>query len=227
MLPINAGNIRDALVAAAIGWLICGATPAFGQLAVTDPPTEQATAQTAAELQQTNQILSQDLRANAATAQSVTALGGAGMWQPEGSYLANLNMNLNQGVSTTAAFTNTFPGWVPLPAHAISLSKALTDVTLGTYAGGFAIARQHLIDLPGRDAELAGIQQENEQVPAVLPALRLLNRNVLALTQSNERIEQLLGTLVIVETVDHGENLQERAHVGAQTARSLNQGVEP
>src|SRR5216684_6989363 len=83
-MPIDRDNLRDLLTALGIiavamlaYWLLL-ATPAHAQIAVTVPPVETATAQTASELNATNKTLAKDLQENTQTAQSVTTGGGAG-----------------------------------------------------------------------------------------------------------------------------------------------------
>src|SRR5216683_1669701 len=98
-MPIDRDNLRDLLTALGIigaamlaYWLLL-ATPAHAQIAVTDPPVETATAQTASELNATNKTLAKDLQKNTKTAQPVTTGGGAGAWQSNEGYSPSLGRN--------------------------------------------------------------------------------------------------------------------------------------
>src|SRR5258708_30719799 len=75
-------------------------SPATAQIAVTDPPVETSTAATASELLHTNQILSQDVRANTQTPQSLTTPGGAGAWQGHAAPLHSPPAKLNHRITS-------------------------------------------------------------------------------------------------------------------------------
>src|SRR5713101_9470222 len=105
MLPLDIHNVRAAVLAAAIAavaTVLFDVTAARAQIAVTDPPVEEATALTAKEVDQVIRQVAQDVAVNTQTMQSVTTGGGSGLWQPQAPYLTSLNANLDQGVDTPA-----------------------------------------------------------------------------------------------------------------------------
>src|SRR5260370_1831783 len=140
-------------------------SPATAQIAVTDPPVETSTAATASELLQTNQILSEDVRVNTQTAQSLTTPGGAGAWQSNATYLNSLAANLNNGINSTTLFNSNFPGWQRLPANSTQLSKQVSAIALRTYPGALAAAQQQAAAFGREDSHLSGIEHTNHTLP--------------------------------------------------------------
>jgi hypothetical protein len=223
MLPLNAQNVRDALIAVTVGLLalfVFGVATGHAQISVTDPPVETATAQSAQTL---NQILPLDQQIET----SVTTGGGAGLWQPQANYLANLNANLDQGVDTPAAFVANFPGWQALPAYAVAVAQQMSSLSLNTYAGALTAAQQQVAGFPTEDSQLAGIEQLNQGTNTVLQGQQLIVEAILALCQQVQRQRQLTAAQITMQAVHYAEELQERSAAEATTAMALNFGVAP
>jgi hypothetical protein len=232
-MPIDRDNLRDLLAAVGIigvamltYWLLF-ATPAHAQIAVTDPPVETATADTASELKATNKTLAQDVQENTQTAQSVTTGGGAGAWQSNTGYLASLAGNLSSGVNSAGLFNTNFPGWLALPPNSTQLSKQVSAISLRTYAGALAAAQQQAGGFAAEDSHLSGIEQTNQSITTVLQGQQLIVEAILALCQQVQLERQLLVTQITLEATKAGEQLNERAQQQATIATSDNLGVHP
>ncbi len=232
-MPIDRDNLRDLLTALGIigaamlaYWLLL-ATPAHAQIAVTDPPVETATAQTASELNATNKTLAQDLQENTQTAQSVTTAGGAGAWQSNAGYLASLASNLSRGVNSAGLFNSNFPGWLALPPNSTQLSKQISAISLRTYAGALAAAQQQAGGFAAEDSHLSGVEQTNQSITTVLQGEQLIVEAILALCQQVQLERQLLVTQITLEATKAGEELNERSQKQATLAESNNMGIAP
>lgn len=202
-------------------------SPATAQIAVTDPPVETSTAATASELLHTNQILSQDVRVNTQTAQSLTTPGGAGAWQSDTAYLNSLAANLNNGINSTTLFNSNFPGWQALPTNSAQLSKQVSAIALRTYAGALTAAQQQAAGFGSEDSHLSGIEQTNQSVTTVLQGQQVIVEAILALCQQVQLELQLQVTQIILEATKAGEELNERAQEQATAVTNANLGVSP
>jgi hypothetical protein len=232
-MPIDWDSLRDLLIALGIiavvmlAYSLLFARPAHAQIAVTDPPVETATAQTALELNATNKTLAQDLQENTQTAQSVSTGGGAGSWQSNASYLASLAGNLSSGVNSPALFSSNFPGWLALPPNSTQLSKQVSAISLRTYAGALAASQQQASGFTAEDSHLSGIEQTNQSITTVLQGQQLIVEAILALCQQVQLERQLLITQITLEATKAGEELNERAQQQATIATSDNLGLQP
>ena len=232
-MPIDRENLRDLLTAlgiiavAMLAYSLLLATPAHAQIAVTDPPVETATAQTASELNATNKTLAQDLQENTQTAQSVTTGGGAGAWQSNARYLSSLASNLNSGINSAGLFNSNFPGWLALPPNSTQLSKQVSTISLRTYAGALAAAQQQAGGFSAEDSHLSGIEQANQSITTVLQGQQLIVEAILALCQQVQLERQLLVTQITLQATKAGEELNERAQQQATITQSNNLGVTP
>jgi hypothetical protein len=232
-MPIDRDCLRDLLTAivivalAMLTYSLLSATPAHAQIAVTDPPVETATGQTASELSATNKTLAQDLNENTQTAQSVTTGGGAGAWQSNAGYLSSLASNLSGGINSPGLFNTNFPGWLALPPNSTQLSKQVSAVSLRTYAGALATAQQQASGFAAEDSHLSGIEQTNQSITTVLQGQQLIVEAILALCQQVQLERQLLVTHITLEATKAGEELNERAQRQATIATSDNLGVQP
>ena len=232
-MPIDREDLRDLLTAlgiiavAMLAYSLLLATPAYAQIAVTDPPVETATAQTASELNATNKTLAQDLQENTQTAQSVTTGGGAGAWQSNAGYLSSLASNLNSGINSAGLFNSNFPGWLALPPNSTQLSKQVSTISLRTYAGALAAAQQQAGGFSAEDSHLSGIEQANQSITTVLQGQQLIVEAILALCQQVQLERQLLVTQITLQATKAGEELNERAQQQATITQSNNLGVTP
>jgi hypothetical protein len=232
-MPIDGHNRRERLAALGIIALVmmvyffAVARPAHAQIAVTDPPVEAATTQTASELNVTNKTLIQNLQENTQTAQSVTTGGGAGAWQSNANYLASLASNLNGGINSPGLFNANFPGWLALPPNSSELSKQVSAIALRTYAGALAAAQQQVSGFAAEDSHLSGIEQTNQSITTVLQGQQLIVETMLALCQQVQLERQLLATQITLEATNAGEELDERTQQQATIAASDNLGVQP
>ncbi len=229
MIPIDVGNVRDLLTALTIiALLMLSPTLAHGQLAVTDPPVETATAQTAAEVNQVIQALQQDVNVNTQTMQSVTTKGGAGYFQSNASYLDSLDGNFNKAtINSTQAFTTMFPGWQALPADAVQAASSVAAVGLATYQAALGAARQQAAGFDAEDSHLTAIENANQAAASVLQAIQLNTEAQLAVAQQIQLERQLQVSEIILEATKAGEELNERAQTGATSAQAANLGTPP
>jgi hypothetical protein len=233
IMPLDRDNLRDLLTALALigaamlAYSMLFAMPAWAQLAVSDAPVEGSTAAMQSSESDIDTVqLPGILKQNTATAQSVTIGGGAGAWQSNAAYLNSLASNLNNGI-TAGLFSSTFPGWQALGPDSTQKAKQVAGISLSTYAGALAAAQQQANGFGAEDSHLSGIEQTNQSVAGVLQAVQLNTEAQLALAQQIQLERQLLVTLITVESVKAGEELNERSREAATIATSANLGVQP
>ena len=160
--------------------LMLSAVPAFGQFGgsiVSDPPTEQATAQTASELNQANAELQQDIKANSLTAASVTTTGDSGLFQSVSAFLDSLDGNFNGGINSGQIFSAIFPGWVPLPADSIPQVANITTKTLATYSAALNAAQSQAASFDAEESHLGSIESANLGAAACCKPCRSIPRH--------------------------------------------------
>jgi hypothetical protein len=208
MLPIDRENLRDALIAGAIGivlWLLSYVVfpmVAHAQIAVTDPPVELATAQAAA---------------------SLTMAGGAGLFQGQAAYLNSLMQLLVTGVPDANAFAALYPGWVDFGADAAQAAARITNTTMTAYEDAMSVAQSQAADFKVEDAQFARLEVCNESAGAlgVLAAIQCGNEIQLAAAQQTQLLRQLEITRIILDAAHYGEQLNERSQLGANTQAAL------
>jgi hypothetical protein len=164
---------------------------------VSDPPTEAATARTAA---------------------SVTTGGGAGNWTSNSGYIESLDSTLLSGINS-ANFAREFPGWTPLPPTSSDLAKQITSTTMTTYASAVANAQSQMQELEGES--FGGIEQLSASAQAVLFELQVNADIGLGILNELKLTRQLLADLVVVEATKAGEELNERAQAMATHQASM------
>ncbi len=211
--------------------LVFGATPAsaqFGGSLVSDPLTEQATAQTASAVNQTNAELQQDVTINTQTAASVTTPGDAGLFQSVSAFLDTLDANFNGTINSAQIFAVLFPGWVPLPADAIPQGATITTKALATYNAALAAAQTQAAGFDAEGTHLGSIEAANlkSHRSACRPSrsIRRLNspwRSRFSCS-ANSR-----SRMITMEATKAGEELNERAQTEATSAQAANLGVSP
>jgi hypothetical protein len=203
---------------------------ARAQVAVTDPPTEQATAQTASELSQTNQALAADVTQNTLTANAVTTAGGAGIWMGQAQYLNNLMGILSSGVSDPQTFAAIYPGFIDPGPEAIYQTEQMTMQTLNTDAAALGVVQSQAADFPAEDRAMARIESCNQTAgltKSLLYATQCNTEAVMFLAQQVQLQRQLQMTEIAMQAVSNGEVLNEKAQTQAGDAVQLNSGVMP
>ncbi len=210
--------------------LVFGATPAsaqFGGSLVSDPLTEQATAQTASAVNQTNAELQQDVTINTQTAASVTTPGDAGLFQSVSAFLDSLDANFNGTIDSAQIFTALFPGWVPLPADAIPQGATITTKALATYNAALAAAQTQAAGFDAEGTHLGSIEAANLKSTGLLQAIQINTEAQLAVAQQVQLLRQLEVSHITLEATKAGEELNERAQTEATSAQAANLGVSP
>jgi hypothetical protein len=206
------------------------AVVAHAQLAVTDPPTEQATAQTASELNQTNQTLAQDVTQNTLTANAVTTAGDTGIWSGQAQYLNSLMDILSSGVSDPQTFASSFPGFVDPGPESIYQAEQFTMKTLNTDAAALGVVQSQAKDFIAQDRTMAQIEACNQaagMAKSLLYATRCNTEALLFVAQQEQITHLLQMTEITVTAVSNGEVMNEKAQVHAADAVQLNSGVMP
>ena len=210
--------------------LMLTAAPAFGQFGgslVSDPPTEQATAQTSSELNQANTELQQDIKANSLTAASVTTAGDSGLFQSVSAFLDSLDGNFNGGINSGQIFSAIFPGWVPLPADAIPQVANITTKTLATYSAALNAAQTQAASFDAEENHLGSIESANLGAAGLLQAVQINTEAQLAVAQQIQLLRQLEVSHITLDATKAGEELNERARTAATSAQAANLGVSP
>jgi hypothetical protein len=201
--------------------LIFSAAPVHAQIAVTDPPVEASTAQTASEL-------SQDITVNTQTATSVTTGGGAGYFQGVAPYLDTLDANFSKGaINSSQTFAGLFPGWKALPADTIPVSATIATAGLATYQAALAAAQQQASGFDSEDTHLGAIESGNRASTNVLQAIQLNTEAMLAVAQQLQLLRQLSVAQITLDATKAGEELNERAQSEATSAQAANLGASP
>jgi hypothetical protein len=199
-------GVSVALVAVFTAWL-SGACPkgahAQGCICVVDAVTEKETT---------------------ITATSVTTGGGAGIYKSNSAYISNLNSTQLSGINT-GNFAANFPGWATLPPNSAATAQAVSGLTLTTYASALANAQSQMSELAAES--FSGIEQENSSALALLYAVQLNTEVGLEVVNQLRLVRQLLADLVVVEAVNHAEQLNERAREQATNATQFNLGLPP
>jgi len=203
---------------------VLAATPARAQLAVADGPVEGNTTTIAGNstvmagtltgiaTQQLPAIITQDT----ITAQSLTTPGGAGRFQSQLSYLNALMQTLSSGSITNAqSFAAIYPGWVDFGANAATTAAQVTSQTLATYADAISVAQAQAANFSAEDARFQTLEACNAASVSVLQAIQCGNEINLAAAQQTQALRQLELTHIIVDAVDHGEQLNEKSQFGA------------
>jgi hypothetical protein len=199
------------------------ANPARAQLAVSDSAVEGNTTTIAGNTtvmagtltgiatQQLSAIITQDT----ITAQSLTTPGGAGRFESQLSYLNSLMQTLGSGsIANAQSFAAIYPGWVDFGANAAATAAQITNQTLTTYADVISVAQAQAANFIGEDAHFQALEACNAAV-SVLQAIQCGNEINLAAAQQTQALRQLEITHIIVDAVDHGEQLNENAQLGA------------
>ena len=206
------------------------AAPAFGQFGgsiVSDPPTEQATAQTASELNQTNATLQQDFKANSLTAASVTTAGDSGLFQSVSAFLDSLDGNFNGGINSGQIFSAIFPGWAPLPPDAIPQGANVISKTMATYSAALNAAQGQAASFDTEENHLGSIESANLGAAGLLQAVQINTEAQLAVAQQIQLLRQLEVSHITLDATKAGEELNERARTAATSAQAANLGVSP
>ncbi|MGO9268174.1 MAG: hypothetical protein ACLQBA_25345 [Candidatus Binataceae bacterium] len=214
---------RDWLAATLLA-LALAATPAWAQLAVSDGPVEGNTTTIAGNstvmagtltgiaTQQLPAIITQDT----ITAQSLTTPGGAGRFQSQLSYLNALMQTLGSGsIANAQSFAAIYPGWVDIGPNAAVTAAQITSQTLATYADAVSVAQTQAANFSAEDERFQTLEACNAASVSVLQALQCGNEINLAAAQQTQALRQLEITHIIVDAVDHGEQLNENAQLGA------------
>lgn len=158
------------------------------------------------------------------TATSVTTGGGAGIYKSNSAYISNLNSTQLSGINT-GNFAANFPGWATLPPNSAATAQAVSGLTLTTYASALANAQSQMSELAAES--FSGIEQENSSALALLYAVQLNTEVGLEVVNQLRLVRQLLADLVVVEAVNHAEQLNERAREQATNATQFNLGLPP
>jgi hypothetical protein len=155
---------------------------------------------------------------------STTTGGGAGIYKSNSAYISSLNSTQLSGINT-GNFAANFPGWVTLPPNSSAIAQAVSGLALTTYASAMANAQSQMGELAAET--FSGIEQENGSAVALLYAVQLNTEVGLEVVNQLRLVRQLLADLVVVEAVDHAEQLNERAREQATNATQFNLGFPP
>ncbi len=200
------------------------AKPARAQLAVSDAPVEGNTTTIAGNstvmagtltgiaTQQMPAIITQDTL----TAQSLTTPGGAGRFQSQLSYLNALMQTLGSGsIADAQSFGASYPGRVDFGPNAAVTAAEVTRQTLATYADAISVAQAQAANFSAEDARFQTLEACNAASVSVLQAIQCGNEINLAAAQQTQALRQLEITHIIVDAVNHGEQLNEKSQFGA------------
>jgi hypothetical protein len=182
--------------------LFISTAPAFGQIAVTDPPVETATA---------------------LAATSLTTPGGAGLFRAQAPYLNSLMQLMTTGVADAQTFAGLYPGWVDFGPDAAGLAARITQSTLQSYSNAISVAQSQAGDFNAEDSQFAQLEGCNAQAAAmgVLAAIQCGNEIGLVEAQQTQMLRQLVITLIMLESTHYGEALNNTAQAGANLQASL------
>jgi len=146
---------------------------------------------------------------------SLTTGGGAGRYEPEGSFLGSLMQMLAGDVDTAANFVALYPGWQDPGANAAMKGAQIAAKTLSTEAAAISIAQGQANDFAAEGAQFAKLEACNVSSVSLLQAIQCGNEIALYGAQQTQMLRQLMVTQIIEESVAHGESLNERAQRGA------------
>jgi hypothetical protein len=231
MIP-DKDNLKAVLIAIALVLLAEGLAhaqiPGIGgaQAVITVPgsvTSDQAAESSLSDIDtvQLPAILQQDTT----TATSVTTGGGGGDYQPNSSYIANLDQSLFSGINNQN-FNTWFPGWQALPANSTdTVSIPLTTTVLQTYGQALGLAQSQEQELEGEN--FSNIESVSTTTTDLLTAVQANTEAVLADIQEHQYMRQELATLITIEATKAGEELNERAQQSATNAMSFNLGTAP
>jgi len=135
-----------------------------------------------------------------------------------------LNSTQLSGINT-GNFAANFPGWATLPPNSAATAQAVSGLTLTTYASALANAQSQMSELAAES--FSGIEQENSSALALLYAVQLNTEVGLEVVNQLRLVRQLLADQVVVEAVNHAEQLNERAREQATNATQFNLGLPP
>jgi hypothetical protein len=202
--------------AAVLIGFVFSANPARAQLAVSDSPVEANTTVIASTVggisnQQLPAIITQDT----ITAQSLTMPGGAGRFQSQLGYLNSLMQTMGTGIADAQSFAATYPGWVDFGPNAAATAAQITNQTLTTYADAISVAQTQATNFSAEDTHFQALEACNAASVSVLQAIQCGNEINLAAAQQTQELRQLEITHIILEAVNHGEQLNEKSQFGA------------
>ncbi len=225
---IDRDNLRDLLTAVAmIGaamlvYSLLLPARAHAQIAVEDAVTEGNTATIAAgvhnanvQLGKANGHLSDDVQENTLSANSLTSGGGAGAYQGQAQYLDSLTQIMASGVADTQTFAATYPGWSDSGPEGAALARKITAKTLTTFADALGVVQSQAADAKAEDAKFQQIESCSAGAGAVLALLQCDIEAQLANAQQIQMERQLLETLITVEAIKGGVELDIPAQQGA------------
>jgi hypothetical protein len=164
------------------------------------------------------------LQQDTATATSVTTPETSGAYTPIGSYISSLNQQLLSGVNSQN-LGGLFPGWQALPPTSTQVAKKVVSTSLQTYASAEAIAESQANELAGENFN--NIEATSTGTTALLTAVQANTEAALQVASELQYVRQLLITMIVLQSTNASENLNERAQMEATNAMQWNGGVAP
>jgi hypothetical protein len=194
---------------------------------VSDPATETNTAETAGALGTANTTLSSIQASAATTALSVSRPGDPGLYQGVSQYLDMLDGELTGAGISAAAMAVLFPGWVPLLPDAITQNASIATMGLATYQAAVQVAQTQATDFDAESVYLTSIEGANVGSTGLLQAIQISTEAQLATATQIQMLRQLMISLITIEALRNGEELNERAQAGATSAQTISLGISP
>src|SRR5262249_24109861 len=147
---------------------------------------------------------------------SVTTPGGSGRYIDDTGFLSSEMQTLTAGVADAAGFAGLFPGWKDPGPNAATVAANITATTLKTYEGAITVALNQAQHFAVESVQFAKLEACNSAPGlTLLQAVQCGNEIGLFNAQQTRMSRQLQVTQILLEAVEHGESLNERAQRGA------------
>jgi hypothetical protein len=166
-------------------------------------------------------------------ATSVTAPGGAGIWQSAASYLDQLSATAGHNV--TGTMQTDFPGEELLPPDTMPVVQQMVSDSMNTYYNAWNIADEVQGNMDSDDSALASIEQVNQSLgggilgggASLLAAVQLVVETTLHINQELQYANELHAVEIKMHAIEHAENLDERAQAHITETTAQNWGSTP
>ena len=122
------------------------------------------------------------------------------------------------GAVNVQDFSQMFPGWVKLPQDSTDYAAKLTSTILATYQSAFNVVQQQAQELDGENFSSNAARAAGE--PAVLAELQDNTAALWQIANELQFLRQQMNTLLTIEIVEHDDQLNEKARMGATAAGS-------
>jgi hypothetical protein len=161
--------------------------------------------------------------------QSVTAAGGAGIFQGQAPFLNQMMQTLASGIPDAATYAAYFAGWVDFGPNAALLAATITNQIIQTDLNTLTVYQSLAADFDAEDGALNQIEACNQAAGAqqsVLYALQCTNEAIINLSQHIQLLELAQLVRGINEVVHRGYGLNADAQSGANMQTWLTQAAQ-